>query len=131
MVAALPSPTGDPGLYDMGQDRTTRMRFMCIDAKTGERLREFWSMAEPALPEIIGGFYQHIIREPQLAHMIGNDIPRLKSAQGEHWKPSFSTVASASQCRLSRTWCKGLTSRLTQPSARFTHASEEKVGHAQ
>jgi len=33
---------------DSGQDRDTRMRFMRIDAKTGELLREFWKVVEPA-----------------------------------------------------------------------------------
>lgn len=89
MAAVLPSPTVDPDLDDRDQDRATRMRFMRIDVKTGERLREFWSVVEPAFPEIVEGFYQHITREPQLARMIGNDILRLKSAQGEHWKRLF------------------------------------------
>ena len=65
------------------------MRFMRIDAKTGELLREFWKVVEPALPTILEGFYQHVTREPQLARMIGSDIPRLKTAQGSHWGRLF------------------------------------------
>ncbi len=74
---------------DGNQDRETRMRFMRIDSSTGELLREFWKVVEPALPEILEGFYQHVTREPQLARMIGNDIPRLKAAQGSHWSRLF------------------------------------------
>ena len=71
------------------QDRQTRMRFMRIDERTGELLREFWKVVEPALPEILEAFYRHVTREPQLARMIGKDIPRLKAAQGSHWGRLF------------------------------------------
>lgn len=70
-------------------DREIRMRFMRIDARTGELLREFWKVVEPALPGILEGFYQHLTREPQLSRMVGNDIPRLKAAQGSHWGRLF------------------------------------------
>lgn len=65
------------------------MRFMRIDARTGELLREFWKVVEPALPEVLEGFYRHITKEPQLARIIGSDIPRLKTAQGSHWARLF------------------------------------------
>jgi len=71
------------------QDRAARMRFMAITARTGELLREFWQIAEPALPAILDGFYRHVASEKQLAALIGNDIPRLKRAQGTHWARLF------------------------------------------
>ena len=74
---------------DSGQDREIRMRFMRIDTKTGELLREFWKIVEPALPEVLEGFYRHVTREPQLARLIGSDIPRLKAAQQSHWARLF------------------------------------------
>jgi methyl-accepting chemotaxis protein len=74
---------------DGNQDRETRMRFMRIDASTGELLRGFWRVVEPALPGILEGFYRHVISEPRLARMIGNDIPRLSAAQGAHWSRLF------------------------------------------
>ena len=77
------------GAADAAQDREIRMRFMRIDAKTGELLREFWKVVEPALPKLLEGFYQHVTKEPQLARMIGSDIPRLKTAQGTHWARLF------------------------------------------
>jgi methyl-accepting chemotaxis protein len=74
---------------DTSRDREIRMRFMSIDARTGELLREFWKVVEPALPTVLEGFYQHLTREPQLARMVGSDIPRLKAAQGSHWARLF------------------------------------------
>ncbi|MDO9561110.1 MAG: globin-coupled sensor protein [Bradyrhizobium sp.] len=71
------------------QDRETRMRFMRIDPTTGELLRELWKVVEPALPEMLEGFYQHVSREPQLARLIGDDIPRLKASQRSHWARLF------------------------------------------
>ncbi|WP_187435738.1 protoglobin domain-containing protein, partial [Bradyrhizobium hipponense] len=62
---------------------------MRIDAKTGELLREFWKVVEPALPKLLEGFYHHLTKEPQLARMVGSDIPRLKTAQGTHWARLF------------------------------------------
>jgi len=74
---------------DTAQERETRMRFMRIDARTGELLREFWKVAEPALPKLLDGFYRHISREPALARMIGGDASRLKTAQASHWARLF------------------------------------------
>jgi hypothetical protein len=84
MTAATRSPMSNSGGADSGQDREIRMRFMRIDAKTGGLLREFWKIVEPALPKLLEGFYQHVTKEPQLARLIGRDIPRLKTAQGTH-----------------------------------------------
>ncbi|MCP4618802.1 MAG: hypothetical protein GY844_20505 [Bradyrhizobium sp.] len=74
---------------DNNQDKEARMRFMRIDASAGELLREFWKVVEPALPEVLEGFYRHATAEPQLARLIGSDIPRLKSAQSTHWARLF------------------------------------------
>jgi methyl-accepting chemotaxis protein len=70
-------------------DRETRLRFMRINDETGDHLRDFWKIVEPALPAILDSFYHHVTSEPKLASMIGNDIPRLKSAQGSHWGRLF------------------------------------------
>jgi methyl-accepting chemotaxis protein len=87
MTAVKPSPIARGS--DGGQDRETRMRFMRIDARTGELLREFWKVVEPVLPKLLDGFYQHITREPELARLVGSDSPRLKTAQGSHWARLF------------------------------------------
>src|SRR6266568_9267778 len=87
MTSMNPSPK--TGGADGNQDREIRMRFMRIDARTGELLREFWKVVEPALPKLLDGFYQHVTREPHLARLIGSNIPRLKTAQGSHWARLF------------------------------------------
>ncbi|WP_312015491.1 globin-coupled sensor protein [Bradyrhizobium manausense] len=71
------------------QNRQARMQFMGITPRTGELLREFWTIAEPTVPKILDGFYRHVTSEPKLASMIGKDIPRLKTAQGTHWARLF------------------------------------------
>jgi len=70
-------------------DREARLRFMRISNDTGIYLREFWKIVEPELPAILDAFYRHVSAEPNLARMIGNDIPRLKTAQGSHWARLF------------------------------------------
>ncbi len=89
MAATASALTTEAGAIDAARDREIRMRFMRIDDRTGELLRELWTTVEPGLPDILEGFYQHITREPQLARIIGSDIPRLKSAQGSHWRRLF------------------------------------------
>jgi len=64
-------------------DRETRLRFMRIDDETRTLLREFWKTLEPALKGIIDGFYEHVTREPTLARLLGNEIPRMKAAQAK------------------------------------------------
>jgi methyl-accepting chemotaxis protein/hemoglobin-like flavoprotein len=88
-MSAMNIPAATNAGADAGQDRETRLRFMRVDAKTGELLRELWKIAEPALPTILEGFYQHVTREPQLGRMIGNDVLRLKAAQKTHWARLF------------------------------------------
>ncbi len=75
---------------DAAGDREARLRFMRISDETGVLLREFWKIVEPALPTILEGFYRHVTSEPNLARLLGNDIPRLKAAQGSHWGRFFS-----------------------------------------
>ncbi len=70
-------------------DREARMRFMSINEETGALLREFWKVVEPALPTVLDAFYRHAAAEPNLARMVGNDIPRLKAAQSTHWGRLF------------------------------------------
>ena len=79
----------NPSTTNTGLDRETRLRFMRISQETSALLREFWAEVQPTLPTILEGFYRHVTSEPNLARMIGNDIPRLMKAQGAHWGRLF------------------------------------------
>lgn len=71
-------------------DRETRLRFMRVSRETGALLYEFWKVLEPALPDVLEGFYRHVGQEHNLAKLVGNDVPRLKAAQTTHWTRLFS-----------------------------------------
>jgi len=73
-----------------GDGRDAHLRFMGIGPETGPLLSAFWRLAEPALPDILEGFYRHVTAVPALAKMLGSDIPRLKQAQASHWARLFS-----------------------------------------
>jgi methyl-accepting chemotaxis protein len=70
-------------------DQETRLRFMRIDQRTGDALREFWPAVEKALPRVLEGFYRHLGSEPNLSKLIGSQSDRLKKAQGTHWERLF------------------------------------------
>ncbi|HTO84367.1 MAG TPA: globin-coupled sensor protein, partial [Methylomirabilota bacterium] len=70
-------------------DIATRLRFMRIDDHTRGLLREFWKSLEPELPAILDAFYDHVMREPNLATLVGTQAPRLKTAQRSHWARLF------------------------------------------
>jgi archaellum component FlaC len=70
-------------------DIATRVRFMRIDQDTRGLLREFWKVLEPELPAILDAFYDHVTREPNLAKLLGKEVPRLKVAQRSHWGRLF------------------------------------------
>jgi methyl-accepting chemotaxis protein len=74
---------------DLVVDREVRLRFMRINAETGAVLREFWHVLQPQMQSILEGFYRHVLSEPQLAKLVGDEIPRLKRAQEAHWARLF------------------------------------------
>jgi methyl-accepting chemotaxis protein len=71
-------------------DREGRLRYMEVSERTGDALREFWKVIEPHLPEVLDGFYAHLSNVPALAKLVGDQTPRLKTAQGAHWGRLFS-----------------------------------------
>ncbi len=95
--------TMTPGASDEATERSTRMRFMRITPETSSLLREFWKVVEPKLPQILEGFYRHVSAEPNLAAMLGSDIPRLKKVQGSHWARLFDGAFDADYMRGVRT----------------------------
>jgi hypothetical protein len=62
---------------------------MRITPATGETLRSFWMLVEPALPAILDSSYQHVCSEPNLRSLLGDKIPHLKQAQTRHWQKMF------------------------------------------
>lgn len=68
----------------------SRTDFMGITPDSSHLLQEFWQIAQPHLPDILEGFYRHVGSIPALATMVGNEVPRLKKAQGSHWERLFS-----------------------------------------
>lgn len=71
-------------------ERASRLAFMKISNQTSQLLNDFWKVLEPVLPDVLNAFYQHITTEPKLAKLLGDDITRLKIAQGSHWHRLFS-----------------------------------------
>jgi methyl-accepting chemotaxis protein len=67
-----------------------RKKFMMITAEMSALLPQIWEVIKPALPEILDGFYAHVGAVSGLAKMVGNQVPRLKSAQTAHWERLFS-----------------------------------------
>jgi methyl-accepting chemotaxis protein len=75
---------------DIPADTRERLTFLRITPDTKKVLSEFWPHVRSALPDMLDRFYRHITSQPRLAHMLGNQIPRLKSAQSAHWERLFS-----------------------------------------
>lgn len=65
------------------------MRFMRVNEKTGQTLRDFWRVVEPRLPQLLDNFYAHLLTVPQLSGLVGTQAPRLKAAQASHWQRLF------------------------------------------
>jgi methyl-accepting chemotaxis protein len=82
--------TASPSQTSASFDREGRLRFMRVDDKVGRTLRDFWRVVEPRLPQVLDAFYTHAASVPQLASLVGNQIPRLKAAQTSHWQRLFS-----------------------------------------
>lgn len=66
-----------------------RLAHLRIDQQCRAEMQAAWSIVEPHLPAILDRFYEHLLRAPSLAAMIGSRQGHLKSAQGEHWRRLF------------------------------------------
>ena len=125
--------------------QASRLRFHQIDDQSRQLLREFWPAVEEVLPKILEGFYGHVVGEPKLAKLIGDQTPRLKSAQGTHWKRLFSGAFDEAYFQSIRTiglvhnkigleprWYIGgysfVLRQLMQLAARQNRWSQEKTG---
>jgi uncharacterized protein YoxC len=61
-----------------------------ITPQTAELLQAFWTVVEPNLQAILDAFYVHVTQDPDLRRLVGDQTPRLKLAQAEHWRRLFS-----------------------------------------
>ena len=73
-------------------DRETRLRFLGIDETALQALPEIWLALEPRLASLLDDFYRHIVGQPELCKLVGDErsIERLKVAQHKHWAALFS-----------------------------------------
>jgi methyl-accepting chemotaxis protein len=72
-------------------DRQGRLAFLQVDAEMRAILQEFLPILRPALPQILDGFYSHIMNFPELRQMFGaGGVARARSLQQEHWISLFS-----------------------------------------
>ncbi len=66
------------------------LKLLGVDAQVRQILPEAWKIIEPKLPEILDGFYALAGSVPELAKLVGDQTPRLKKAQENHWRRLFS-----------------------------------------
>lgn len=78
-------------ILSQSSDMTDRLGFAQFDQRRSALLKDFWPHVEPILPEILAGFYNHIVKVPALKTILGNNsVDRLKNAQKTHWGRLFS-----------------------------------------
>jgi methyl-accepting chemotaxis protein len=73
-----------------GHNNHDRLSFLEIDEATRRELVGLWPVIKPALPAILGGFYEKMHAIPHLHGMLGNHQSRLVGVQSEHWGRLFS-----------------------------------------
>jgi len=72
-----------------------RMRFLKIDMRARQTLKEFQPHLEKNIRAVLDAFYDHVSGVPELRALLGSDgniegnIERLKGAQGKHWLHLF------------------------------------------
>ncbi len=74
-----------------------RLSFLRLDADALQTLRSVWSVVEPHLDRVLGGFYEHVFTADKLAAIIGDRsrVDRLKKAQHKHWFNLFNAPLEA------------------------------------
>jgi methyl-accepting chemotaxis protein len=66
-----------------------RLAFSALDDGTRALLRETFAVLQPELPDMLGAFYAHVARFPEIAHMVQGQEKRLIGAQMRHWTYVF------------------------------------------
>ncbi|WP_299813674.1 globin-coupled sensor protein [uncultured Roseibium sp.] len=78
-------------MHDSDIDFQSRMKFIQIDQQAIASLRKLWPVVQPALDDLLEGFYAHIKTQPELASLVGGKTSRLVSAQKAHWEKLFTS----------------------------------------
>lgn len=71
------------------QDIAAQLAFYRFGEVEAMRLRAFRTAIEPALDELLDGFYDHVTSLPALAQMLQGQSGHLKEAQKSHWMALF------------------------------------------
>jgi methyl-accepting chemotaxis protein len=68
-----------------------RLKFLAVDAATSVALREFRPVLEQNIQAVLGKFYDHVSRYPELMKLFGSEanIVRARQAQATHWLGIF------------------------------------------
>jgi hypothetical protein len=68
-----------------------RLRFLSIDDKTIQQIRQAKSILEPAMDEVLANLYSHILDEPELQPLFADksEIDKARAAQKQHWIESL------------------------------------------
>ncbi len=71
--------------------KAERLQFLKVDAATSAALTEFRPILEKNVQGVLGKFYDHLARYPDLVRMFGGEatIARARSAQATHWLGIF------------------------------------------
>lgn len=69
-----------------GGDHPVRLAFLDLDHDARAALGAFWPSVKAELPVILDAFYAKVMSAPNLAKLVGNQVDRLKTAQGTHWE---------------------------------------------
>ncbi len=68
-----------------------RLRFLSIDDKTIQQIRQAKDILEPAMDEVLNNLYSHILDEPELQPLFADksEIDKARAAQKQHWIESL------------------------------------------
>lgn len=72
-------------------DFQRRLKFAEVDERTTTALQRIWPVIQPALDDVLAGFYAHVTTVPELAALVGDQQPRLVDAQKVHWQKLFTS----------------------------------------
>ncbi|HVJ41172.1 MAG TPA: globin-coupled sensor protein [Dongiaceae bacterium] len=84
--------TSQPAAADNSAHLQERLRFLAIDQKAKETLRQNRALLDGILPAAVDQFYAHVSKWPALAGMFSNTahMKMARDAQLQHWQALFS-----------------------------------------